>query len=248
MTASLSSLQHSLGKAYQDLYDALCGRHPQQRPWHYQWLPTRDLTRDLRRILPTLEGRVLDLGCGAQPYRAWLAKSLQYVGADVEPGPGLDAVLVPGQGLPFADASFDAVVCTQVLEHVEDLDQVLAEIARVLKPSGALVASVPCIYHLHGIPHDYRRFTEFGLRSLLKNYRVEFVSRHGGVGSSMTILGLNWIFCSLTRGTAGKVCKVLTLPLWLPFCLCANLFAVLLDAVDATDSFAHNLLAVARKL
>jgi SAM-dependent methyltransferase len=247
MTDLLRSLLRLMGRTYLCLYTALCGKHPFERPWHFQWLSTRDLKRDLRRILPTLTGRVLDLGCGSQPYRALLSQASEYVGADVEERDGLEARLVPGEPLPFADATFDAIVCTQVLEHVEDLSQILAEITRVLKPGGTLVASVPFIFQIHGAPHDYRRFTEFGITTALKGYHMEMLSRHGGAGSALAILWLNWIECSLTRGTVGWCFKALALPLWVPFCLIVNLLALAMDNMDATEAFAHNLLVVARR-
>jgi Methylase involved in ubiquinone/menaquinone biosynthesis len=240
-------LARLLGQAYRGLYASLCGSPPRLFPWHFQWLATRDLLRDLRRILPTLTGRVLDLGCGSQPYRPMLALASHYVGADLEQREGVDVLLTPGAPLPFAETSFDAIICTQVLEHVEDLGQVLAELARVLRPGGQLIVSVPCIFQVHGAPHDYRRFTEFGIAAALRGYNLEQTSRHGGAGSAMAILGLNWIECSLSRGLLGRCCKALALPLWVPFCLCVNLLALGVDALDATGAFAHNLLVVARK-
>ncbi len=247
MTNLLRSLLRFMGRTYLFLYATLCGQHPHERPWHFQWLSTRDLKRDLRGLLPGLEGCVLDLGCGSQPYRELLHRASAYVGADVEEREGLDAVLVPGKPLPFADASFDAIICTQVLEHVEDLSQVLAEMARVLRSGGVLVASVPFIFQIHGAPFDFRRFTEFGIAAALKEHRVEQMSRHGGAGSALAILGLNWIECSLTRGPVGWLFKALALPLWIPFCLVVNLLALAVDALDTTGAFAHNLLVVARR-
>ena len=55
--------------------------------------------------------------------------------------------------LPFADESFDAAILGEVLEHVEDDRGALAEVARVLRPGGALAASVPAHPHLFG-PSD----------------------------------------------------------------------------------------------
>lgn len=58
--------ESTLGRAYRRFYDGLCGRHPRTQPWHFQWLDTFYLYRSLRRLLPTLEGRVLDAG-----YASW---------------------------------------------------------------------------------------------------------------------------------------------------------------------------------
>jgi SAM-dependent methyltransferase len=66
-----------------------------------------------------------------------------------------------GQRLPFADASFDRIICTETLEHVEDVGQTLGELARVLKPGGRLAVSVPhfvCEAILHRLVKDYLQF------------------------------------------------------------------------------------------
>jgi SAM-dependent methyltransferase len=68
--------------------------------------------------------------------------------------------------LPFADATFEQVISSEVLEHLHTPIKAAAEIARVLKPGGRLVLTVPMVYPVHEAPHDYHRFTEFGLYNL----------------------------------------------------------------------------------
>lgn len=111
--------------------------------------------------------RVLDLGCGRGRHLHalyWNETPLDVVGVDLShgevkaaldgffelppPEPKSDrrsAVLSAGDAarLPFPDASFDRVICSEVLEHVPDPDAVLAEISRILKPGGLFAASVP---------------------------------------------------------------------------------------------------------
>ena len=80
MTAVFAALR----RLYERLYGALCGVPPHPlRPWHYKWLTTVDLQRDLREATARLEGRVLDVGCGEQPYRPWMTGASEYVGVDV---------------------------------------------------------------------------------------------------------------------------------------------------------------------
>lgn len=104
---------------------------------------------------------VLDLGCGEgrHVHGLHVLGGINVVGLDRD-GPslnkareGLDMLpaatattaFVEGDAYrtPFADAAFDAVVCSEVLEHLEDYHAALAEIARVLKPGGVFVATVP---------------------------------------------------------------------------------------------------------
>jgi len=233
--------------AYVWCYDLLCGRHPRLYPWHFQWHAIRFLNRDMDDVLPTLRGRVLDLGCGLQPYRGLLDKSVQYVGVDIAAAPGVDVVIEEGAGLPFPDTSFDGVLSTQVFEHVADLEQCVAEIRRVLKPGGTLVLSVPFIYQLHGKPHDYRRLTEYGVVQMLRGFSVDTVRREGAVGSTLAVLFLGWVNAQLSVNTYVWAIKALLLPVWIVASLLVNMLGLLLDFVDSTGSFYGNLFALARK-
>ena len=119
---------------------------------------------------------VLDVGAGDAPYRE-LFKHVRYVTTDwaqsEHPGARAADVVAPADALPLPDGSFGVVLCTQVLEHVPEPSAVLAECFRVLEPGGRLALTVPLLWELHELPHDYYRFTEPGLRYLLS--KVGFV-------------------------------------------------------------------------
>jgi SAM-dependent methyltransferase len=91
--------------------------------------------------------------------------------------------------LPFTDAAFDAVICTEVLEHVADATVLLEELARVLRPGGYAVVTVPFVFHYHEDPEDVRRYTPPGLRRALEHagFDVEF---NAGLGTKLTALCL----------------------------------------------------------
>lgn len=93
-------------------------------------------------------GHVLDLGCGEGALLQ--AAGLQGIGADLNPErlalaveKGLRVVRADGGRLPFADDGFDVVVCMEMLEHVPRMEVVISEVARVLKPGGQWIISVP---------------------------------------------------------------------------------------------------------
>jgi len=65
------------------------------------------------------------------------------------------------------DGSFDAVVCTQVLEHLPEPWVAVEEFRRVLVPGGRVIITAPLTWYLHELPHDYYRFTAYGLAHLL---------------------------------------------------------------------------------
>jgi SAM-dependent methyltransferase len=76
-------------------------------------------------------------------------------------------VLADALSLPFAPASFDAVLVSEVLEHLADARAALAQIARVLKPGGRLLITVPFLYPIHADPHDHERCTDVEWRARL---------------------------------------------------------------------------------
>ncbi|MCX6780271.1 MAG: class I SAM-dependent methyltransferase, partial [Candidatus Magasanikbacteria bacterium] len=109
----------------------------------------------LLKTLPS-DAKILEVGCGAGQFiRAikQIIPSSDCYGFDVsevainkakETADGVNYVLGPGDRWPLADNFFDAVVIYDVLEHVESVEQTMAEIKRVLKPSGLMYAFIPC--------------------------------------------------------------------------------------------------------
>jgi SAM-dependent methyltransferase len=132
----------------------------------------RGLRDGLGEFLPDLSGEVLDVGCGRQPYRH-LTRATRYVGVDIDTPDtralGIaDVYYYDGKTLPFADASFDAVLCSQVLEHVFTPAEFMAELRRVLRPGGRLLLATPLAWDEHSQPYDFARYTSFGLRDLVE--------------------------------------------------------------------------------
>jgi SAM-dependent methyltransferase len=102
--------------------------------------------------------RVLEVGCGWGELAEWIARETgaEVVAIDLSPRMvelarerGLDASVADVQALPFGDGTFDVVVAAWMLYHVPDLDRGLAEVARVLRPGGSLVAATNSRLHLH---------------------------------------------------------------------------------------------------
>ena len=142
------------------------------------------LDRWISREGARLNGLVLNVGSGldAQPFGRRVVRLDQYA-----PEPTVRGDL--HAALPFVDRSFDAAVCTEVLEHVEDARFVLAEIARVVRPGGQVLVSVPFVFHYHEDPRDVRRYTPAGLRAALQDAGFD-VELAGGLGNKLTALFL----------------------------------------------------------
>jgi SAM-dependent methyltransferase len=241
-----------LGALYHRIYSALCGAHPQYRLWHFQYLFLAELHPWQRQRMADLKGHVLDVGCGTRPYEAWAGSApgdiTAYTGLDVAPDAKVDIVVGPGAPWPLPAGSIDAVLLTQVLEHVADRAYLIGEIARVLRPGGTLLLTVPFIFPVHGLPHDYARFTAAGIRSLFEaNFEIVELHGVGHAGSAIGNLLLTFIDSSLNASRATRLLKGALLPLWLPFCLAVNLVCRGIDRIDDTDAYYTNVAMIAHR-
>lgn len=238
----------SLGPLYRSLYRILCGQHPYELPWHFQWLSTLYLHRRLSQLLSGYGGRVLDVGCGNQPYRGWFGKVTEYTGLDVVSGPLVDVVVSPDETWPLPDRSYDVLLSTQVIEHSANLELTLNEMGRVLKVGGVIILSFPFLFNVHGTPYDYRRFTHFGAARLLPDYELLHLETQGGIGSTLAILLLNWIDTAMSGTAITRILKGALLPAFIVLSFILNLLALMLDRLDRTKAFYSNILLIARKL
>jgi SAM-dependent methyltransferase len=113
---------------------------------------------------------VLDAGAGEAPYRG-LFTGAHYESTDFclsgDKNYGNISFMCDLAHIPMPGSRYDLVLLTQVLEHVPEPGLVLQEIYRVLKPGGALWLTAPLFFEEHEIPHDYFRYTQYGLRHLL---------------------------------------------------------------------------------
>lgn len=114
--------------------------------------------------------KVLDAGAGHAPYRQYFAHTT-YETADFgqvtkKEYAAIDYVCDLST-IPVADGRFDAVILTQVLEHLPQPEAVLVELRRVLRPGGRIWLSTPLYFEEHEQPYDYYRYTQFALRRLL---------------------------------------------------------------------------------
>jgi len=152
------------------------------------------LDDSMREAAPWASGELVDVGCGDKPYEALFAPQVtRYVGVEYDEtfatsayarkNPKAD-VVYSGARLPFDDASFDTVLSNQVGEHVPDPSAFFAELARVLRPGGRLIFTVPFSYRIHSEPHDYHRFTKYAL--------AEYARRGGLVVERLTPRGGFW--------------------------------------------------------
>jgi SAM-dependent methyltransferase len=130
--------------------------------------------------------RVLDVGSGIKPYYPFFELHADaFVGVDIAPGADLHGTV---ESLPVDDASFDVVLCTQVLEHCDDPAAAVRELRRVTRPGGRVLASTHGIFPYHPAPVDLWRWTHTGLDRLFRdNADWSSVTVHLGSGTTACV-------------------------------------------------------------
>lgn len=176
-------------------------------------LQTNSIERDLRVALDGFRGRLLDVGCGNSPFRHLLdPATAQYQGVDVEVARAFgyqnpDTVYYDGHVLPFPDAAFDAVLCTEVLEHIPDPAETIREIHRVLKPGGRLILTLPWSARFHYQPYDYHRYTPSMLQTLFAAFTAPEVKPRGtdlsSIASKIVVAYARNVVALKPRSSAG---------------------------------------------
>lgn len=127
---------------------------------------------------------MLDVGGGESPYKKYF-KSAWYVCIDVNPQANI-TILGDVRNLPFRDNIADTILCTEVLEHIQNTRIALKELHRVLKSGGYLILSTPLLWGVHE-RGDFYRWTEEGIKLHLtqRNFDIIKVEKAGGIFSSI---------------------------------------------------------------
>jgi SAM-dependent methyltransferase len=187
---------------------------------------------DFSASLPS-GSHVLDTGAGESRFRSAFLEH-HYVAVDLAVGDidwdyaGIDCV---GDlaAIPFAENSFDGALNIVVLEHLPRPDLALSEIARCLKPGGRLLLIAPQQWEVHQAPHDYFRFTRYGLQDLCLRAGLSLDS----------IEPIGGYFSLLARRLIGSLNFFQGGLRWLLFpfvALAVTPFALLLPSLDFLDS------------
>jgi SAM-dependent methyltransferase len=183
---------------------------------NHHYLHYYSFHKDLFAMLETYaQGRLLDIGCGNKPYEDLiLPKITEYIGCDiVQSSENAVDILCPANNIPLPDASFDTVISTQTIEHVEDHFGLVSEANRMLKKDGYFILSGPMYWPLHEEPYDFFRFTKHGFKYILEKagFNIIFIKANGGKWSVAGQALIHAIFPQLyyIKGVKGKMLRLI---------------------------------------
>ena len=143
-------------------------------PWRRaNW---RFLAGQIAQLPP--DALILDVGAGRGDFAAAF-EGRNCLALDIYPYPEVDIVCDLTQTNPFKAGSFDAVVLMNVIEHVFETKALLAEVSKILKTDGVVVAAIPFMVKIHQAPVDFVRYTHFALGRLGEEHGLQLVFIEG---------------------------------------------------------------------
>jgi SAM-dependent methyltransferase len=222
-------------------YPEVLSRHVTDMDYMVQKRLLDSLTK---HALPYVHGRMLDIGSGTKPLESFFSGLVtEHVGLDHPAslhGLSLVDVVATAYETGQPPDSYDTILCTAVLEHLEEPEAALREALRVLRPGGYAIYTVPLFWHIHEEPRDYYRFTPHGLNYLFgkAGFEVKIVYPCGGYWVTAGTM-FNYYVSSVVPPSARYVAKGMV--------AVNNLVCLALDHCHKTRQFAWMHLVVAQK-
>lgn len=160
-------------------------------PFHVAFWVQKRIREAIIRNANFAHGTLLDVGCGRKPYELNFSKYVdRYFGMEYAPESGYRGnradVASDASAMPFADQSIDAILCTEVMEHVENPEKVIEEFSRILKPNGIVITTAPFFYPIHD-EYDFFRYSDKGIAKIMERHGLEIVKIEPLSGTGLTV-------------------------------------------------------------
>jgi len=248
---------NQLSKAFaRRMLTAVHGTDRAPNVFHPMFTFVRAHHRALIRHKIEVKGMCVDVGSGDRYFERFYRGAYQrYIAIDYLPILRLEEgvterrrgrefvlpdVIADGGALPLLSSSANTVLLIEVLEHVRDPGAVLAEVFRILKPGGRLLLTTPFALPEHAQPHDYYRYTQFGLRHLFETagFRVRALEQITSLGGVISyFLNMFSIVGTYQSNRATRWAKALCAPLFPLMWAMINIWALGWDSLFAKDGF-----------
>ena len=176
------------------------------------------ILRDAKLVLPGFKGKVLDVGCGDSPYQALLnSQNTAYTGIDIVDADTFDysnPAVIPfdGRHIPFGNNVFNGIICTEVLEHVEEYQLLISEMHRVLVNGGTAFITIPWSARYHYIPYDYFRYTPSSLKTMFSGFSQVSIKPRG---SDIAVIANKLIVMWFRNLLPAKKWQYVFVPVWI---------------------------------
>ncbi len=216
---------------------------------YYNWLFFSLVNPEIKKIIEKYaHGKIADIGCGIKPYKE-LAKFYvtEHVGIDhketFHDKDNID-IFSDVYEIPVEDESFDFILCTDVLEHLEEPLKAVKEAYRILKKGNYALYTVPFFWHLHEEPRDFYRYTIYGLKYLFEKNNFEVIEIKPLSG--FIVMATQELCYYLLRFRRGGVIN----PLWWivpPVVVIIQFIAFYLNKVDRSKEFSNEYIVLVKK-
>ena len=173
--------------------------------------------KDIKATVPAFKGNVLDVGCGQSPYKFLLnPATTKYFGVDIVDAEkfdynNTDVTPFDGETIPFEDGKFDGVICTEVLEHVQNYQRLIDEMHRVMKPGARGTITIPWSARYHYIPYDFFRYTPSSLKTMFSKFSEAKITHRG---TDISNIGNKVIVIWFRNLLPAQAWKYLFIPVW----------------------------------
>ena len=259
-----SSTVERWARSYLRFYSYVEGPELEPNIFHSHYLSVHALSKLAQHTRTILTGDVLDVGAGTGHGKRFLPPQATYYPTDIESARShIDAALTR-RGIPlvkycsvydidFEPDRFDACMALSLMEHLDSPDKAITEIRRVVKGGGLIVIQVPFAFPVHGYPTDYWRWTEEGIKLLLRKNGIEPLHTIT-CGRSVHTLFLNanlllreGLFLDGYKPTAARAAlHVVIRPLLTVLFLLSNVSALFLGLFDRSKTFPIHIACIGR--
>lgn len=204
--------------------------HSNKKP--YNWLIYNISDKWLESYSKYYKGTLVDLGCGEAPHKNYFLQYVdKYIGVDwtnTLHNSKADIISDLNKKIEIENDFADTIISLSVMEHLCEPQIFLNESYRILKKDGTIILGVPWMWWIHEAPHDYFRYTPYGLKYMFEKAGYKDIQVQPTTGFfSMWFLKMNYFSLKWIKGS--KIRRAFTKAFLIPFWYTSQKLAPWLD-------------------